>query len=291
MFTTQKIRYGLYPMLLLTVIAAVTVSIRMRWNYQLTLVLVERLFPLDGRWSMTRVSFLRDLRYILLDAPTIALTKAAFGLWAIHYAAAHGRLLNASPVWLEASLFLLVFEFLQYWFHRLSHRARGPIGQFLWRVHVAHHLPDKVYVIMHAVFHPVNALITASIIQLPFILLGVSPEAVLIGTMMIDLQSLVSHFNVDVRAGWLNYVFIGTETHSYHHSADPKEAVNFGNTLAIWDIVFGTFCYRPGIVPERLGVDTPSAYPPSERLFDVIAFPFRRVATADGKRAATGEIA
>jgi hypothetical protein len=128
---------------------------------------------------------------------------------------------------------------------------------------------------MHAVFHPINALLTAAIIQTPLILLGVSPEAVLLSTMLIDLQSLVSHFNADVRTGWLNYIFIGTETHRYHHSADPKEAGNFGNTLAIWDLVFATFCYRPGNAPEFLGVENPGAYPPSELIFDIIALPFR----------------
>src|SRR5213076_3102123 len=105
-----------------------------------------------------------------------------------------------------------------YWHHRLSHSGKGRLGEFLWRVHLAHHLPDQVYVVMHAVFNPINAVIAALIIQASLILMGLSPEAVLAATLLIDLQSLVSHFNFDVRAGFLNYVFIGTETHRYHHS-------------------------------------------------------------------------
>jgi len=280
------VRYALYPVLLGLTLAVTAAAIQRHWNYQsvyglttlatvVTLALVERAHTFERKWAMTWKSFLRDLKYIAVDAPSIALVKTAFGMWAIRYSQHHGRLLGRMPLWLEAAIFLLVFEFIQYWYHRLSHEMPGPAGRFLWRVHLAHHLPDQVYVIMHAVFNPVNALITAAIIQAPLIMLGVSPEAALAATLLIDLQSLVSHFNVDLRAGFLNYIFIGTETHRYHHAADPQVSGNYGNTLAIWDIVFGTFCYRPGVAPERLGVYDRSAYPDSNDLIGVITLPFR----------------
>lgn len=288
MYTIEKtVRYTLYPVLLGLSLAAIAGAIAFRWDYKtvysivtislvLSLMGVERLFPLDRKWSMTGRSFLRDLKYIALDVPTIALTKAAFGIWAISYAAHHKALLVKTPVWLETLAFLLIFEFFQYHYHRASHEAPGMLGRFLWKIHVAHHLPDRVYVIMHAVFHPANAFVTAAIIQTPLILIGVSPEATLAASVLIDLQSLVSHFNVDLRAGFLNYIFIGTETHRYHHSANVKDAGNYGNTLAIWDQLFGTFVYRPGIAPERLGVANPDEYPESNELARVLALPFGR---------------
>jgi sterol desaturase/sphingolipid hydroxylase (fatty acid hydroxylase superfamily) len=298
MFTIEKtVRYTLYPVLFGLSLAAIAGAIAFHWDYKavysivtiflvLSLMGVERLFPLDRKWSMTGRSFLRDLKYIALDVPTIALTKAAFGIWAISYAAHHRALLVNAPVWLETLAFLLVFEFFQYHYHRASHEAPGRLGRFLWRIHVAHHLPDRVYVIMHAVFHPANAFVTAAIIQTPLILIGVSPEATLAASVLIDLQSLVSHFNVDLRAGILNYVFIGTETHRYHHSANAKDAGNYGNTLAIWDQLFGTFVYRPGIAPERLGVANAGEYPESNELARVLALPFGRtlLTTALGDR-------
>jgi len=128
---------------------------------------------------------------------------------------------------------------------------------------------------MHAVFRPFNAVISTMIIQEPLLLLGVPPAAVLAATLLIDLQSLVSHFNVDIRAGWLNYIFIGTESHRFHHSAKLEEVRNFGNTLAIWDLVFGTFLYRPMQVPEKLGVGDEKSFIRSERVFEVLAYPFR----------------
>lgn len=286
-FAQKMIRYGLYPTLLFIVVSIILLAINLHWDYKVvygattvflvfTLMIAETIFPLTREWTMTKKSFLRDLRYIIIDAPVIALTKTAFGWLAIYYSENHVGYFSTSPVLLSVVVFLLVFEFCQYWFHRVSHGGKGRVGNFLWNVHLAHHLPDKVYVVMHAVFNPINAFLTASIIQIPLILLGISPEAALAATLLIDLQSLVSHFNVDIRAGFLNYIFIGTETHRYHHSANIDEAKNFGNTLAIWDLIFGTFYYRPGVVPQKLGMDNPEAYPQSENILEVVTLPFKR---------------
>lgn len=281
------IKYGLYPILLIIVLAIIFLAINFNSDYKvvygattvflvLTLMITETFFPLNKEWKMTKKTFWRDLKYILIDAPIIALTKTGFGLFAIWYSENHIGYFTKSPILISVIIFLLVFEFFQYWYHRLSHTGKGKIGRFLWRVHLAHHLPDKVYVVMHAVFNPINAFLTATIIQAPLILLGISPEAALAATLLIDLQSLVSHFNVNIRAGFLNYIFIGTETHRYHHSANIDEAKNYGNTLAIWDIIFGTFYYKPGVAPKKLGMDNPNEYPKSENLFDVVSLPFKK---------------
>lgn len=279
--------YGLYPALLAAILATVWLSVRNHWDYGavygratlamvLVLMAVERIFPLKREWSMTGKSFLRDLRYILLDAPTIGLAKAAFGMAALRYGMHHQGPLAHAPAVPAALAALLAFEFFQYGFHRYSHSAQGPLGRFLWKVHLAHHLPDRVYVVMHAVFNPINALLSTAILQGTLILLGVPPAAALAAALLVDLQSLISHFNADIRAGVLNYAFIGTETHRYHHSADVREAGNFGNTLAIWDLVFGTFRYRPGLAPAKLGIGEPDLYPRSEDILGVLALPFRR---------------
>jgi sterol desaturase/sphingolipid hydroxylase (fatty acid hydroxylase superfamily) len=283
----KSVTYGLYPLMLLGVLGTAHLAILHGWDFKAvywktTLVMVavlmaiERLMPLSRDWSMTGRSFLRDLRYIVMVGPTIGIAKAGFGWLMIRYSEFHTGPLARLPTAVGAIVFLVVFEFFQYHFHRFSHSARGPVGRFLWKAHIAHHLPDRVYVMMHAVFHPVNALISTAIIQVPLLLLGVPPAALLVATLLIDLQSLVSHFNVDIRAGFLNYVFIGTESHRFHHSAAIMEARNFGNTLAIWDLVFGTFFYRPGKAPAKLGLERMEGIPHSESVLSVLALPFRR---------------
>lgn len=281
------VQYGLYPMLLTIVLTVTYLAISNHWNFApvyagttaflvLTLIFFERHFSFKLEWAMTKKSFLRDVKYIAIDLPVIIMTKTGFGVWALYYSQHHSPFLHDTALWVEIVAFLLAFEFLQYWYHRISHRASGKLGDFLWKIHVAHHLPNRVYVVMHAVFNPINAFINTCCIQAPLILLGVSPEATLVATLLIDLQSLISHFNVDLRAGVLNYIFIGTETHRYHHSADSKAGINFGNTLAIWDILFGTFYYRPGEAPKSLGVTHEERYPDSRNLWRVISLPFMR---------------
>jgi hypothetical protein len=43
----------------------------------------------------------------------------------------------------------------------------------------------------------------------------------------------------------------------------------------IYDLLFGTFVYHPGVPPADLGVSTATGLPPYERFFAVMALPFR----------------
>jgi sterol desaturase/sphingolipid hydroxylase (fatty acid hydroxylase superfamily) len=128
---------------------------------------------------------------------------------------------------------------------------------------------------MHGVFHPLNAFLNAAILQATFLGLGLSPQAAFAGMLLIDLQTMISHFNVEVRAGWLNFLFIGTELHRTHHSADAAEGKNYGSVLSVWDLLFGTFRYAPGRRPLALGVRPEPGLPRSEEVLRVLAYPFR----------------
>lgn len=284
--SSTGLRYVLYPLLLATTLLLTYAAVQGGWDLKHTLwayllgllallIALERSLPMSPGWGMTRDSFLRDLRYLLTSGITIAVVRGSFGALALWLAGKyHGPLAQVAVVPAVVTYFL-VFEFFQYWFHRLSHSGQGRLGRFLWRVHVAHHLPDRVYVVMHGVFHPLGALFTAVLVQAPMFMLGLSPQAVFAATLLIDLQTMVSHFNVDVRAGLLNYVFVGTELHRYHHSARLDEAKNYGSVIPLWDLVFGTFRHRPGQSPTKLGLDGSGEYPPSQNLRQVLALPFR----------------
>ncbi len=56
--------------------------------------------------------------------------------------------------------------------------------------------------------------------------------------------------------------------------ANLAESKNYAATLSILDLAFGTFHYRPGRVPERLGVLDQAAYPNSNELWKVMKLPF-----------------
>lgn len=224
---------------------------------------------------MTWKSFFRDLKYAFVVGVISFGIKYLIGLYAIKNAVYHS-VLSDLPVILSAIIALLCYEFLQYWFHRISHESKGKFGTFLWKVHAAHHLPDKVYLLMHPVSHPINAIVVLLISQIVFVGLGVNGQALLLINTIIGLQGLISHFNVEIKAGWLNYIFIGTELHRFYHSADVHEAQNFGAVLTVWDLIFGTFYYFKDAVPKEIGVFQPENYPDSNDIFKVIAFPFKK---------------
>jgi sterol desaturase/sphingolipid hydroxylase (fatty acid hydroxylase superfamily) len=239
------------------------------------LVMLEFAFPADWRWQMTWQSFGRDLKYLLTGSVAIAAINGAYGWISIQLGTGHIGPLTNLPLYVSVPVTLLVVDFLQYWQHRWSHELSGPFGRFLWRTHVAHHLPDGVYVFMHVVSHPINLVIVRALVMIPpLYYLGVSAETVLLFNVINNLQGLVSHCNVDLRAGWFNYLFVGTELHRYHHSAAIEESKNYAATLSIIDIVFGTFQYHPGRLPARLGVEQQEAYPKSNEFWRVMRLPF-----------------
>jgi sterol desaturase/sphingolipid hydroxylase (fatty acid hydroxylase superfamily) len=241
------------------------------------LTTIEFLFPLESRWKMNWRSFLRDLKYIVGGSVSFAVIDGLFGLASIRLNTGHVGPLTSWPMYLSVPAALLAVEFLNYWQHRWSHELNGTIGDHLWKIHVAHHLPEQVYVLMHPAVHPVNAFVVRGLVTLlPLYFLGAGPETVLFVTIIVTLQGLVSHCNVDLRTGWLNYVLAGTELHRFHHSADLTESKNYAVTLSILDLIFGTFYYRPGTVPTRIGVLDPNAYPNSNEFWKVMKLPLHR---------------
>jgi sterol desaturase/sphingolipid hydroxylase (fatty acid hydroxylase superfamily) len=128
---------------------------------------------------------------------------------------------------------------------------------------------------MHPVAHPLNFIVSLAIVQLPLVTLGARPETLFLFNALMGLQGLVSHFNVDIKAGPLNYLLVGTELHRFHHSASLDEAKNFGVLTPFWDLVFGTFRYDPRRLPAALGVVDPLRYPASTDIGKVLMLPLR----------------
>jgi sterol desaturase/sphingolipid hydroxylase (fatty acid hydroxylase superfamily) len=286
----RMVRWGLYPASWAVVlfgfhrINAWGHDPRMVWGQTVGLLLpvyllIEMTLPYQARWAMTWRSLFTDLKYVVFNAGAVAAISAGLALLTITISGTHAGPATAWPIALQLLGCLLIFEAVNYTLHRAMHQMRGPLGRFLWHSHAAHHLPPRLYLVMHAVFHPVNAVLVQGLaITLPIWLMGYGPKAVAMFLMINGMHGLISHFNVDVRAGWMNYVFVGTELHRYHHAADVKDAGNFGATLSVFDLLFGTFIYRAGATPTDLGTHAGSGLPAYERFGAVMALPFHRAA-------------
>ena len=280
------VSHALYPLLLAGTLLLFGISVVKGWNLATVfawmaggrfalLLAVEFLYPARPEWRMTWRSFWRDLKYMAVNGGTGAALKLGLGWLALDMSRLNTGLVSGMPAVVEFLAVLLTYEFFQYWFHRVSHEPRGPVSSWLWRLHVAHHLPDKVYLLMHPVGHPLNFILSMAIMQLPLVTLGARPETLFLFNALMSLQGLVSHFNVDIKAGPLNYLPVGTELHRFHHSARLDEAKNFGVLTPLWDLVFGTFRYDARRLPEALGVVDPLIYPPSTAIGRVLMLPLR----------------
>jgi len=280
------ITYFLYPILLFITIGLFVIALEYGWDLKIVfvwmagfrfgiLLLVEFLFPLKKEWKMTKKSFVRDLKWTVSGIFITGITKVGLPLLAIDLSASNDGILQNTSIFTGALITLLVYEFFQYWYHRVSHTGIGNF-KWLWKVHVTHHLPKQVYILMHPVVNPINVIVIQIIIQGTLILLGARSESIFLFNALMGLQGLVSHFNVEIKAGFLNYIFIGTELHRYHHSANMEEAKNYGSVITIWDIVFGTFYYKPNRIPEKLGVENEELYPKSTEIFKVLLLPFKK---------------
>jgi sterol desaturase/sphingolipid hydroxylase (fatty acid hydroxylase superfamily) len=280
------IRYMFYPLLLAATLVAAILVLRSDGDLQrafagfafvrlVLLFTIERFVPCREEWGMTFRSFLRDLKYAVVLGGGGFAVKFAAGWLSIGLAERSLGVLSQWPIALQMIVLALTYEFFQYWLHRYSHAARGKTGRFLWRTHVQHHLPQRVYLLMHVVSHPINFIMVMVVNVVVIRGLGVSDAAVFMFNVLLGLQGLVSHFNVRISAGPLNYLLVGTELHRTHHSADPADAGNYGVLTPFWDLVFGTFRYRPDRAPTALGVYDSSRYPTSNQLFATLLLPFQ----------------
>ncbi len=242
------------------------------------LVFTEQFHPIKSEWKINRkLLFRRDLPYMLLGGATLGLANFIVGYFLITFSMNNSHSLWDMPIIFDFLLSLLLIDFLWYWYHRLCHENKSKVGNFLWNVHVAHHLPKQVYVLMHAVSHPLNTLIARGIMTIPLFILGFSAEVVFLVNIFMNLQTMISHYNVNIRAGFLNYFIIGSELHRYHHSTNPKESKNYGSVLTVWDHLFGTFYYKPKRLPKYLGVSNPENYPDETEIVKIITMPFSKV--------------
>lgn len=233
--------------------------------------------PYDKRWAMTLRGFWSDVKFAVPNSLTLRILGLAMGYAGIAITDDMAGPASNWPLPLQLVTCLLVYEGLNYAVHRAMHELPGPLGGWLWRIHAAHHLPQRLYLVMHAVFHPLNAFIIRGLVTVvPIWVMGYHQQVVALFGMIVAMHAIISHFNVDMRMGWANYLFVGPELHRYHHSARPEEAGNYGSALSVFDQLFGTFVYRPGVPPRDLGVPQDAGLPEYDRTLAVMALPFRR---------------
>jgi len=194
----------------------------------------------------------------LLIAPARRLDLPIASLWP------HGW-----PLWAQAVLIVLVVDFLRYWMHRAAHE-----NDALWKLHAVHHSGEQLYWLNTARFHPLEKALQMSLDSLPFLLMAVDARVLSLYYIAYATNGFFQHCNVRLRYGPLNYIVGSADTHRWHHSRRPRESnANYGNTVILWDLLFGTWYLPASRDVEGLGLQEP-AYPRS--FLGLLGAPFRK---------------
>jgi ornithine lipid hydroxylase len=217
------------------------------------LVFVQMALPLALAWGATLgILWLAEI------------SGLRFNLWPIHW-----------PVLAQLALKVIAGDLLRYWLHRAAH-TWSP----LWRLHEVHHHPEKLYSTNVFRFHPAEKALQFLLDTLPFVLVGIGPEALAYYFVFYSISGLFQHSNIDIRLGWLNYLVSGPEVHRWHHSKKISESNNnYAHSFVVWDLVFGTYFRPQDASVKTLGLLDP-AYP--QGFLGQLVAPFRKRPKPDG---------
>jgi sterol desaturase/sphingolipid hydroxylase (fatty acid hydroxylase superfamily) len=153
--------------------------------------------------------------------------------------------------WGKVVAALLTADLAKYWVHRLAHER-----PWWWRFHAEHHAPARLYSLNGIRLHPINLLWNLALDTAPALVFGLDPRSIVLVAVLRGAVAALQHANVDLRLGPLRWVFSTPDLHRWHHSAELREAsANYGSTLLLWDILFGTlFLSGERRAPASLGL-------------------------------------
>jgi len=147
---------------------------------------------------------------------------------------------------------LLFYDFLYYWFHRISHER-----QLFWGSHVVHHQSED-YNLSTALRQTSTGFLTTWVFFVPCFILGMPIYMyVSIASAHLIYQFWVHTQHIS-KLGPLEWILITPSNHRVHHARNSDYIdKNYGGLLIIWDRIFGTFQEEDLEQPPVYGIRTP----------------------------------
>lgn len=160
--------------------------------------------------------------------------------------------------WISLVLYLVVFDFFDYWIHRGQHHF-----QWWWRLHALHHAQRQMTMWSDNRNHLLDDLIRDVLLVTLAQLIGVAPGQFVLITALTQLSENFQHANLRLWFGRLGErLWVSPRFHRLHHSVgighesalrsstdnaqqagdevSPLGGHNFGVLLPWWDTLFGT---------------------------------------------------
>jgi sterol desaturase/sphingolipid hydroxylase (fatty acid hydroxylase superfamily) len=214
--------------------------------------------------DLAYVVFYQCSIYSLLVGPLFALLEPRLRFLRF------GLMLNLPPVVALIACWV-IFDFLNYWTHRLQHSARP-----LWAFHSVHHTQTRLTFLSANRIHAIEQLYVGILMMIPAFLLGVAQPRWLPLLLAQVFSETMQHSRLRWTFGPVRRVLVSPAFHAVHHSTDEREYNgNYGRVLSIWDLLFGTYVHSDRTT-RRQGVDGMDV---PEKLTAQFIHPFRVLAS------------
>jgi sterol desaturase/sphingolipid hydroxylase (fatty acid hydroxylase superfamily) len=159
--------------------------------------------------------------------------------------------------WLSFALYLVVFDFADYWIHRGQHQF-----EWWWRLHALHHSQRQMTMWTDNRNHLLDDLVRDSLLVILGQLIGVGPGQFVAIVAITQLSESLQHANLKLWFGRVGErLWISPRFHRLHHSigigheSDGKGTLgghNFGVLLPWWDMIFRTASFEQRYDPTGI---------------------------------------
>ncbi len=233
------------------------------------LFFLERVMPHERRWLENCGQIGPDLAHTLLNKGVVQVLLVTVTVMGVVQAAAPsggGLWPTAWPLAAQVALGLVTAEFGLYWAHRLAHE-----WPLLWRFHAVHHSVTRLWFFNTGRFHFVDT-ITSIVLSQPLLFLAGAPQEIFLWVSAITaFIGMLTHCNVEMRFGPINYIFNTPGLHRWHHSMELREGnKNYGENLMIFDLIFRSYFNENRRPPARIGIHAPMP----EKFLSQLCHPF-----------------
>lgn len=228
---------------LLDFLRGIGVTLLQTLGYYVALLLVERLRPAERGQPFTAIRFnLLYLPFYLIGTALLLppATALIVGQLKSHFPQMFGLIPVNSLV--EAAwrglVYLLIFDFAYYWFHRLQHTMPA-----LWAQHKLHHSDPALNVTTSYRHHWLEEPFRVLFMTLPMaILFDLTPSFSAGIAFALSFWGFYIHTNLNLHLGPLDRVLCSPQVHRIHHSLRPEhQDRNFAAIFPFYDIAFGTY--------------------------------------------------
>lgn len=157
---------------------------------------------------------------------------------------------SSNNIVLQFLIWFVLQDFMLYWFHRGLHTF-----SFAWEIHKYHHAATSFTMLTATRTHFLEHVLGHVFVTLPLVMLGMKGESFLVITILADALSRFRHSMVNWNFGWVGtWLLCSPVAHRIHHSSRIEHCDrNYGDTLIVWDRLFGTR-YNGTLINKKVGV-------------------------------------